>query len=75
MFLLKTTKNTAAQVLVKKFRAFDEEFRNRLKNYNTMTDIVWWLISVYRNSGSLKIKQITFQPPSKTPKIIGTEVY
>ncbi len=38
--------------LVKKFRVFGEEFRNRLKNYDRMTDIVCGIVN-FRISGTL----------------------
>jgi hypothetical protein len=37
---------------VKKFRVFGEEFRNRLKNYDRMTDIVCGIVN-FRISGTL----------------------
>ena len=39
---------------VKKFRIFGEEFRNRLKNYDTMTDIVCGVVN-FRISGTLTV--------------------
>ena len=39
---------------VKKFRIFGDEFRNRLKHYNVMTDIVCGLVN-FRISGKLFI--------------------
>ena len=39
---------------VKKFRIFGEEFRNRLKNYDPMTEIVCGIVN-FRISGSLAI--------------------
>ncbi|MCL1969961.1 MAG: transposase family protein, partial [Candidatus Bathyarchaeota archaeon] len=39
---------------VKKFRIFGEEFRNRLKHYDTMTEIACGIVN-FRISGSLII--------------------
>ncbi|MCL2643686.1 MAG: transposase family protein, partial [Candidatus Bathyarchaeota archaeon] len=39
---------------VKKFRIFGEEFRNRLKNYDPMTEIVCGIVN-FRISGSIAI--------------------
>jgi hypothetical protein len=39
---------------VKKFRIFGEEFKNRLRNYESMTEIVYGLIN-FRISGTLTV--------------------
>lgn len=38
--------------MAKKFRVFGDEFRNRLKNYDAMTDIVCGLVN-FRIAGTL----------------------
>lgn len=40
---------------VKKFRVFGEEFRNRLKHYDTMADIACGIVN-FRISGTLGSK-------------------
>ncbi|MDR2700529.1 MAG: hypothetical protein LBC12_07000 [Nitrososphaerota archaeon] len=39
---------------VKKFHVFGDEFRNRLKHYNTITDIVCGIVD-FRISGKLTV--------------------